>query len=431
MKKIVNLALGIVTSIGGFVEVGSISTAAQAGAEFGFALLWAIALAAALLAMLAEMAGRVASVSKHSIAAAVRERFGIHFQVVPLVAELAIDLLLLTAELGGAAIAVELLTGVHFVWWIVPIGAVIWVVLWLGNFAVVEDGVGLLGMVTLVFVVSAWKLRPDAGAVAAGFIPSVPHHDLTRYAFLTVSIVGATVSPYLLNFYASGALEEKWTEPDLWINRVTAFMGMGFGSVVSMGVLVTAAIVLGPKHVQVETYGQAAEMFIPVFGRWAVPLFALALGVGCLGAAAEIALNAGYLLAQSFGWTWGIDRKRREVARFSVAFTIVLVLAVGIAAIGFDPLRVTLISVALTVVIMPAIVLPFLVLMNDKVYVGRHTSGSIGNIAHARPPGELLANRTILSPNTAANGSPAVATEASPERTSTTKTSEFTAPCSR
>jgi Mn2+/Fe2+ NRAMP family transporter len=122
VKKIFNLTLGVVTSIGGFVEVGSISTSAQAGAEFGFALLWAIAVAALILAMLAEMAGRVAILSNRSIAAAVRERFGIHLQMIPLGAELIIDLLLLAAELGGAAIAVKLLTGDGFQWWILPVG---------------------------------------------------------------------------------------------------------------------------------------------------------------------------------------------------------------------------------------------------------------------------------------------------------------------
>jgi len=379
VKKIFNLTLGVVTSIGGFVEVGSISTSAQAGAEFGFALLWAIAVAALILAMLAEMAGRVAILSNRSIAAAVRERFGIHLQMIPLGAELIIDLLLLAAELGGAAIAVKLLTGVGFQWWILPVGVVVWLVLWMGSFTIIEDGVGLLGIITLAFVVSVWHLHPDVRTVASGFVPSVPDHDVTRYAFLAVSIVGATISPYLLNFYASGSIEEELTASDLWINRLTAFLGMGFGSIVAMGALVTAAIVLGPRHIQVDSYEQAALMFVPVFGSWAVTLFALALGVGCLGAAIEITLNAGYLLAQSFGWPWGVEKKRRDVSRFVAAFSLVLLLSMGIAVSGFDPLRMTLISVALTVVIMPGIVLPFLVLMNEEEYVKRHTSGAIGN----------------------------------------------------
>jgi Mn2+/Fe2+ NRAMP family transporter len=388
VRKIFNLTLGIVTSIGGFVEVGSISTSAQAGAEFGFSLLWAIAAATLFVATLAEMAGRLAAVSKRSMIAAVRERFGFHFQAVPLTAECLIDILLLTAELGGAAIAVKMLSGIGFQWWVLPLGLAAWLVLWFGNFTVIEDGVGLLGMVTLSFVLAVWRLHPDPQPIAYGFVPTVPAHNLTRYAFLTVSIIGATVSPYLLNFYSSGGVEEKWTQEDLWINRSTAFFGMGFGSTVAMGCLITSAIVLGPQHVKVETYEQAAQMFVPVYGRWGVTLFALSLYIGCFGAAVEIALNAGYALAQALGWTWGINKKRRDVSRFVAAFSMVLLLAVAIAAIGFDPLKLTLISVALTVVIMPMIVLPFLVLMNDERYVGRHTSGPIGN--------GLLAILTIL-----------------------------------
>jgi Mn2+/Fe2+ NRAMP family transporter len=120
-------------------------------------------------------------------------------------------------------------------------------------------------------------------------------------------------------------------------------------------------------------------MFVPVFGRWAVLLFACALGVGCFGAAIEITLNAGYVLAQSFGWPWGIDKPRRDTARFCAAFTMVLLLALIVGLLGFDPLQMTLISVALTVVVMPLMVLPFLVLMNDQQYVNTHKSGAFGN----------------------------------------------------
>jgi Mn2+/Fe2+ NRAMP family transporter len=169
---------------------------------------------------------------------------------------------------------------------------------------------------------------------------------------------------------------------------LTAFLGMGFGSTVAMGCLITAATVFGPQHLKVDTYEQAAQMFVPVYGRWAVTLFALSLGIGCFGAAVEIALNAGYVLGQALGWTWGIDRKRRDVSRFVAAFSIMLLVGIVIATMGFDPLRVTLISVALTVVIMPVVVLPFLVLMNEEQYVGRHTSGVFGN--------GLLATLTVL-----------------------------------
>jgi len=379
VSAIVDLVLGVVTSIGGFVEAGSISTAAQAGSEFGFQLLWAIAIATAMLAMLAEMSGRLAAVGKCSMAAAVRERFGIQFQFVPLTAELAIDLLLLAAEIGGVAIAIRLLTGLSFQWWVVPVGGAVWLVLWLCGFGLIEYGLGLLGIVTLSFVVSAWHLGPMVSDLGAGLLPSLPLHHHLRYGFLTISIVGATVSPYLLNFYSSGTVEEKMTEEELWVNRTTAYLGMSFGGVVSMGVLVTSALVLGPRHILVDSYAQAALMFVPAFGHWSVGLFAAALGIGCFGASVEIALNAGYLLSQVFGWSWGANKPRRDAARFTAAFSVVVAASTAVALMGFDPLRLTTIAVALTVVIMPVVVLPFLVLMNDERYVGDHKSGPVGN----------------------------------------------------
>jgi Mn2+/Fe2+ NRAMP family transporter len=388
VSALVDLVLGIVTSIGGFVEAGSISTAAQAGSEFGFQLLWSIAIATLMLALLIEMSGRLSAVSKRSMAAAVRERFGIKFQIVPLAAEMVIDILLLAAEIGGCAIAIKLLSGLSWQWWVIPIGVLAWSILWWCGFGVIEYGIGLLGLVTLSFVYSAWQLQPATNALAASLVPSMPQHDSVRYAFIAVSILGATVSPYLLNFYSSGSIEEKLAEEELWVNRATSYLGMCFGGIVSMGVLVTSAMVLQPRHIQPDSYEQAALMFVPVFHGWAVPLFAAALGIGCFGAAVELSLNAGYVLAQVFGWSWGANRPRRDAARFSGAFTVVLFASLCVGVLGFDPLRLTLLSVALTVVIMPFVVLPFLALMNDPKYVKKHGSGPIGNV--------LLAALTVL-----------------------------------
>jgi len=393
LGAIADLILGVVTSIGGFVEVGSISTSAQAGSEFGFQLLWAVAAAAVMLAMLVEMSGRLAAVSKRPLAGAVRDRFGIDFQIVPLCAEFIVDVLLLAAEIGGTAIAVKLLTQVGFLWWVVPVGAVAWLALRVCGFGLIEYGIGLLGLVTMCFVVSAFKLGPSAADLGRSLLPSLPGHDHTRYAFLAVSIVGATVSPYLLSFYASGTVEEEMQEKDLWVNTTTAYLGTAFGSVVSMGILVSSAMVLAPQGVRVESFDDAARMLVPVFGDWAVVLFAASLGIGCFGAAVEIALNAGYTFAQVAGLPWGANKNRRNAPAFTRAFTIVLLLSIAVALLGFDPLRMTMICVALTVIVMPALVLPFLVLMNDERYVGKHVNGPFRNgfLAALTVLGALLA----------------------------------------
>src|SRR3954451_16183437 len=161
MKKVFEIALGIVTSVGGFLEIGSIATAAQAGALFGFQLLWAVLLGGLCLILLVEQAGRLAAVSRHTIVDAIRERFGFSYAALLLVVLGAVMLLVLAAEVGGVCIAIEFLTGIGYQWWALPVGFLAWLVIWKGTFGVIEQGVALLGLITLCFIVAAWKLEPD------------------------------------------------------------------------------------------------------------------------------------------------------------------------------------------------------------------------------------------------------------------------------
>jgi Mn2+/Fe2+ NRAMP family transporter len=286
----------------------------------------------------------------------------------------------MAAEIGGVAIAITMLTGVAHPMMVLPIGLSVWLVLWLCGFTVLEYGIGLLGLVTLCFVVAAWKLGPAPGELAHALLPTVPHHDRVRYVFIAISIVGATISPYLLNFYSSGCVEEKMNEKELMVDRVTAYVGTMFGGVVSMGVLVTGAIVLKPLGVQIDSLDQAAPMLVPVFHDWAITLFALSLGIGCLGAAVEIVANATFIFGQIGGWSWGLNKPRRETARSTVAGMVVLLLGLAIALLGVDPLQLTMISVAAIVIVMPIVILPFLVLMNDTRLVKAHTNGVVLNV---------------------------------------------------
>ena len=379
MKGPLKLLLGIVTSICGFIEVGSISTSAQAGASFGFQLIWAIVLATICLIFLVEMSGRLASVSKHTIAAAVRERFGFRFQSVPLAAEILLDTLVLTAEIGGTCVALQLVSHVSARWWAIPVALLLWFLLWRGSFSLIENGVSMLGLVTLAFVVGAIRLHPEVGELASGLVPSLPDSQPAKYAFLAVSILGATISPYLLNFYGSGVIEDHWGEKDVPMNRAVSALGMGFGSLVSIGVLVVAALVLKPRGIEVDRFEQAALTLTQPFGRWGVPLFAAALAIGCFGAALEVALNLAYVLGQSLGWNWGEDQKPRDDARFATVYTLAIAVAALLMLAGIDPLRLTMLSMALTVLVLPVIVFPFLVLMNDPHYVRTHRNGWIGN----------------------------------------------------
>ncbi|MDR6494611.1 NRAMP family divalent metal transporter [Paraburkholderia sp. 22099] len=380
MKKIFEISLGVVTSVGGFLEMGSLSTAAQGGAAFGLQLVWPIVVGTLCIIFLTEMAGRFAAVSQHTIAAGIRDRFGIKFFLLPFVAVLIVNTLVLSAEIGGVSVALEMATGLKHPWWALPVALLAWFTLWRGTFGLIEKGVSLLGLVTLSFVAAAVTLKPDWHQVAAGVLPSVPHHDRANYWFIVVSILGASITPSLFLFYSSGAVEDQWDSGYLGANRAIATLGMTFGGCISLAVLVAAAYVFSAHGItRVDDYHQLPLLLVAVFGFWGFVLFIASLAFACLGAILQIALEQAYLFAQGFGWNWGENRKPRDDPGFCLVYTCALAISAIPIAAGVDPLKLTVFSMALTAVSLPLTVVPFLVLMNDEGYVGRHRNGAISN----------------------------------------------------
>jgi Mn2+/Fe2+ NRAMP family transporter len=379
MNKILALALGIVTSVGGFLEVGSLATSAQAGAAFGFQLSWAVVLGTACLIFLVEMSGRLAAVSRHTICDAVRERFGATFFVIPLVVLALVTLLVLGAEIGGVCLALQLATGIGIQWWALPVAFAVWLLLWKATFGVIENGVSLLGLVTVAFVVGALMLKPSWGDVGRGLLPSLPTREASQYWLLAVGILGASITPYLFYFYSSGAVEDEWGEDDLGTNRMVAIVGMSFGALLAVAVLVVAGLVFHPRGIRIERYDQMALMLTEPLGFWGFVLFVLSLGIACFGAALEVSLALAYLVAQGFGWNWGENVRPRKAARFATVYTAALLLGGLLTAVGVDPLRLTVVAMVLTAATLPLAVVPFLIVMNDEHYVGEHVNGWLGN----------------------------------------------------
>ncbi|HEV2720431.1 MAG TPA: divalent metal cation transporter [Thermoanaerobaculia bacterium] len=375
------IALGIITSIGGFLEVGSIATSAQAGASFRYGLIWSLVLGTVCLIFLIEMSGRLAAVSKHTIADAVRERFGFDFAVWPRLAEIIVNFLVLGAEIGGVCLGLKVLTGIEARWFAVPVALVLWLALWVGTLDIIENGTSILGLLTIAFLVAAVKAHPDWIPLARGSIAPVlpPRDQSAHYWFTAVSILGATISPFMFYFYSSGAVEDDWDEKALPANRVTAIVGMSFGALMSIAVLVAAAHVFHPRGIDISRYEQIALILTPALHKWGWPIFGVSLAVCCFGAAVEISLASAYSIAQTFGWNWGEDEKPAKRARFSLTYTILIFLSIVPLLLGVDPLKQTILSMALTAIVLPLAVLPFLLLLNDEKFVGRHRNGAIAN----------------------------------------------------
>lgn len=382
MKKWFGLALGIVTATGGFLDAGTVATSGEAGAKFGLGLIWAIIIATVAVILLVEMSGRFAAVSKKTYASAIREEFGFKFYLLPLLSELIAESLLLAAEIGGIAIALSLLTGISW-HYLFPVAALlVWILVWRAPFSLIENGPALLGLLTLSFVAAIVVLGgPPKELLPTLWKPQIQSGQLSDYLYLVAAILGATISPYLLYFYSSGAREEKWTEGSLLLNRVTAIVGMGFGSLGSIALVVLGAVVLQPLNISSNTLGELGLAMAKPFGQIGTYLFALALLATCLGAALEVSLAVSYNIAQGFGWEWGENKKPVDAPRFNLVLLIFLLIAVGIGLLGTDPLQLALLASTVIALFLPFSLLPFLVIMNDRDYLGNKTNGRFINIA--------------------------------------------------
>ncbi len=379
MKKWGEVALGVVTSIGGFLEVGSIATSTQAGAEFSYRLAWVLVLGTLSLGFLMEMTGRLAAVSQRTYADLLRERFGYRFFLLPLAAVFVVSFLVLASEIGGVSIALQMATGISFSWWAIPVALLGWALLWRGTFGIVEKGTALLGLVALVFAVGALKLHPAWPAVGRGLLPSMPRDDRARYWYLAVSILGASISPYLYLFYSAGAIEDGWTIEHLGVNRVTAGLGNLFGGGLAIAALIAAALVLAPREIRVDRYEQIAMVLASPLGRAGFGLFLATLCITCFGSTLEIVLALAYTLAQGFGWSWSENLKPGKDARFATTYTVLILLAAVPVAIGLNPLSLTNVAMVATAASLPVTVIPLLVLMNDGDILLKHTNGWLTN----------------------------------------------------
>jgi Mn2+/Fe2+ NRAMP family transporter len=381
VKKWGEVALGIVTSIGGFLEVGSIATSAQGGAEFGYQLAWVLLIGTMSLAMLMEMTGRLAAVSKRTCADLLRERFGYRFFLLPFVAVFAVSLLVLMSEIGGVSIALQIATGIDFRWWAIPTALLGWLLLWRGTFSIVEQGTAILGLAAISFAVGALVLHPTWPTLGRALLPSLPTHDHARYWYLAISMLGASISPYLYLFYSAGAIEDEWTIEYLSVNRITAGIGNVFGGGLAIATLVTAALVFAPREIQVARYEQIALLLATPLGRTGFVLFIMTLFITCFGSTLEIVLAMAYLMAQGFGWSWSENLKPARDARFSTSYSVLILLAALPIAVGMDPLSLTNISMVATAASLPVTVIPLLVLMNDGDLLDAHVNGWPSNLA--------------------------------------------------
>jgi Mn2+/Fe2+ NRAMP family transporter len=383
MNIFLQVFLSILTAMGGFVEIGELVFSVNAGAKFGFSLLWIVALGTIGIIVYGEMAGRVAAVAKQPVFDLVRDRAGFRVGLGTLVAANLVSLLTCTAEIGGLALVLQLLTGWPYRLLAILAFVSLLLIVWTFAFKWLERFFGLLGLLMVVFVVAGVRLRPDWHAVAAGFVPNVPVFSTSSewlvYAYFAVSLMSSIMLPYETYFYASGAIEDGWQPHEVPTNRIVVVIGFTLGSVLAVGLVLIGAQLFHAAGIEPEWPGAAALGPATTLGRTGLVIALLGMLFAFGGAAVENALTGAYNLAQFLGWPWGKWRGAERAPRFALAWIGMLVIAVVIVLCGVNPVQVVEYSIVFSVVILPLTYLPLLMTAGDERVMGPYANGRVAN----------------------------------------------------
>src|SRR3954463_5486403 len=187
------LTLGIMTAVGGFVDISELVFAAKAGSIFGYALLWVFFFSTIGIMVFGEMCGRVAAVAPQPVFNLMRHRLGLKLGLVTLVASLISNLVTCSAEVGGVALILNYLTGASYGLMAVATTAMLIVSIWVLPFKWIERVYGLPGLFMLVFAATLVAIPPPWDKLAGGLVPQVPSglsaKELLTLAYFVVAIV--------------------------------------------------------------------------------------------------------------------------------------------------------------------------------------------------------------------------------------------------
>lgn len=372
MKRVFAVALGVLTAIGGFVDIGDLVTNAVVGSRFGMSLAWVVVVGVVGICLFANMSGRVAAVSGRATFEIIRERLGPRAGLANLGASFFINLMTMTAEIGGVALVLQLVTGVEPLLWMPLAAFAVWIVVWRAKFSQLENAAGLLGLSLIVFAVAVVMLGPDWGALTQqAVLPSVPASEhAASYWYYAVALFGAAMTPYEVFFFSSGAIEEGWKRRDLGQARLNVLVGFPLGGLLSLAIAASAAIVLLPQAIEVTSLSQVALPVMQAGGTIAFCFLVVGMLAAFFGAALETTLSSGYTIAQYFGWSWGKFRRPAKAARFHLVMIVGLVIALAVLLTGVDPVAVTEYSVVFSAIALPLTYIPILIISNDPDYMG-------------------------------------------------------------
>ena len=364
-----------------FIGPGTVTACTLAGANFGFALLWALLFATVTTIILQSFAVRIALVTQLGLAEAMLKTIAS-----PIVRALAALLLISALVLGnaayeagnmsGAALGLEAINGGPLRFGIAPVIITIAVFAsamliftkpkWIENILI-----ALVLLMSAAFLMTFLLIKPDLSAVLRGFVPMIPDGGLMT----AIALIGTTIVPYNLFLHAA-SVRERWDAEHMQEAELDTTISIGIGGLISMTILATAAASLFGSNETIENAVDMARQLTPLFGSMAT--FTLGAGLFAAGLTSAITapLATGYIVQEIF-------KSSRSRKPFQIGALIVIISGTVAALSGYQPVELIFIAQIANGLLLPIVALFLLKLANDKNLLGQHANGLKANILGA------------------------------------------------
>lgn len=359
-------------------DPAGITTYSVLGADYGYQLLWVLALSTVALIVFHELGARMGLVTGKGLLAMARERFGARIAIAGAVVLVVANAGTMCAEFVGIAAGAELLfgapKGVS-----VPVAVVVLSLLVLrGSFHRVEHVLLAVSAVFATYILSGILAGPDWAAAGRGLV--VPSMPATRDAmYIAVATLGTTLAPWGLAFIQSYAVDKHIPVRQLPYERIDVVSGALLTGVIGVFIVMACAATLHEHGQHIETAADAARGLEPLAGSLAAQLF----GVGLLGAGllagAVVPMSTAFSVCESADQPADVDASVREAPLFYGSFGLVMAVAAVIVLLPGVPLIGILVATQVLNAILLLVILPFLVVLGrDRAVMGEHALGRGG-----------------------------------------------------
>jgi manganese transport protein len=363
-----------------FIGPGTITTASIAGANYGFALLWALLFSVIATIILQEMTARLGLVSRQGLAQALRRSFS-----GTLLGTAAIVLVVAAIGLGnaayeagniaGAALGLQDISGLEGGFWALLVGGLAAALLARGDYRLIERVlVVMVLLMSVVFLLTLAMVEISLVDLFTGLlVPRIPSGSLLT----VIALIGTTVVPYNLFLHAS-AVQEKWgseikTELALHQSRWDTGLSIGLGGVITLAVMGTSAAAFHGVGAQFSASNMASQLE-PLLGSGARYFFAAGLFAAGISSAVTAPLAAAYAVCGALGWSRDLHG-----TRFRLVWASVLATGTAFAAIGTKPLLAILFAQAANGFLLPICALFLLLVMNSEKILGTYRNSAFSN----------------------------------------------------